>query len=272
MNYTNYLLFIHWFNNIINNKVNDEILLIVFDGPPQKRSTLIKKFKNSLKLDSKTYYYKVFDINEIDSIDKIEKTDDNTNILLLGNPFMEINQILNLNSKVLLSIYSNLLEWNFFQTKNRDLQLTEENIRTIINFKSEPKINETERYENYIEKRDPFKIINSNNYNTIYKSIFSVFLQLKTTIFREMEILQSNRTTFYSFWMKQIEQDIFILLNHKILTSRLAVAIYKTSTLKFFDSTTKIGLFYHDKLGIKAKTTQLPNIKPIEKVKAYNLD
>lgn len=237
-----------------------------------KKSILINKFKNNLKLDRKTYNYKFFNINEIDSIDKIERTDNNTNIILLGNPFMEINKILDSNSKILLSIYSNLLECNLFQTKNRDLQLSEENIKTIINFQNEPKINEVERYENYIEKSDPLKIIDSRNYNVIYKSIFSVFLQLKTTIFRNMEILQSNRTIFYSFWMKQIEQDILILLKYKILTSRLAVSIYKTSTLKFFDSTTKIGLFYHDKFGIKAKTTQLPNVKPIEKVKAYNLE
>lgn len=272
MNYTNCLLFTHWINNTITNKVNDEILLIIYDTSSVKRSTLINKLEKSLELDTKACNYMLFDINEIDSIDKIKRTNNSTNIILLGNPFIEISKILDSNNKILISIYSKLLECNFLQTKKRELSLSEENIRRIINLRDKPKINEFERYENYIEKRDPLKIINSNNYNIIYKSIFSIFSQFKTTIFRNIEVLQSNKTTYHPYWIEQIDQDIFILLEYKILTSRLAVAIYKTSTLKFFDSTTKIGLFYRNKLGVKAKTTQLPNVTSIKKVKAYNLN
>jgi hypothetical protein len=58
---------------------------------------------------------------------------------------------------------------------------------------------------------------------------------------------------------------------HKILTSRLAITIYKATTLKLTDTTTKIGTFYRKELGIRSKTIQLPNIKPIQRVKAYDL-
>lgn len=271
MNINNYLLVLHWLNNVIDNKLNDEILLIVLNSFYQGDENAIKKFEKIINLDINIYNYKIFDIKEIESINKIKKTEDNTNIILLGHPSMNINKILNSNTKVLLSVYSNLLECNLLKTKTKELRLSKETI----NIEDELEINEWERLEHYIEKKDPQKVIYSNNYNFIYKSIFSIFLKEIynnfLTVFYPFSILQSNQTTFPTFWKDQIEEDILILKNYKILTSRLAVAIYRSCTLSFFDSNTKIGLFYYDKLRIKAKTTQLP-IQNRQKVKAYDLN
>jgi hypothetical protein len=131
------------------------------------------------------------------------------------------------------------------------------------------------RYQTYIEQRDPIEIIKTFNYNIIRDHIYTLFMVQKGNshicLFSNIEILQSNKLTPVALWYKYIDQDIVILCSHKILTSRLAVALYKVTTLKFSDSNTKIGSYYSEKLKVKSVTVQLPDVKPIERVKAYKL-
>ena len=63
-----------------------------------------------------------------------------------------------------------------------------------------------------------------------------------------------------NLWKNIIKAEVYILRLYNILTSQLAVAIYRASTLQFSASTTKIGIFYRKNLGIKSKTIHLPNI------------
>lgn len=266
MNYTNYLLFMHWFNNIIKNKVNDEILFIRFSGNTQKRTRLINEFKNSLLLNKETQNYNIIDIKEINSFNEIEKIKDDKNIIVLGTYYTEINMIIDFNGKMLMTTYDNILNHNIDKTRKVNFILSEEMIIKTINSRGKPKIDEVMKYQNYVEKSDPLKIIFSNNYLKIKESIFNV-----SYFFENIEVLKSHKNNYRYDWDSRILEDIDILLKYKILTSRLAIAIYKTSTLKLLDSNTKIGLFFKNRLGIKSKTTQLPNTNPIQKVKAYDI-
>ncbi|QOY55695.1 hypothetical protein HUE87_05580 [Candidatus Sulfurimonas marisnigri] len=88
----------------------------------------------------------------------------------------------------------------------------------------------------------------------------------------------SKQNLNIQMWEKEIDEEIHILLSHNILTSQLAIAIYKACTLQFKDSNTKIGRYYYSHLGVRSKTMQLPNIynakykKPRRLAKAYDLN
>jgi len=270
MNYYKYLLVIHWFKKIIDNKINEEILLVIFDSPSQQKDILIKKFEENLKLDNKKYNYKLFDINKIDSVDDIKNMGEDSNIILLGHPLMKIDKIFDTDCKILFCLNSELLHYELKLNKKKQFIISEANLEKFTKTKKFD-INQAELYINYIEKKDPIKILNEKKYIDIYNQIFFMFIQNKSFLFTNIEVLQSNKTTPFMIWKKQIEEDISVLLKHKKLTSRLAVALYKSSTLRFYDSNTKIGNFYFRKFRINAKTTQLPEIKPIQRVKAYHL-
>ena len=106
--------------------------------------------------------------------------------------------------------------------------------------------------------------------NTIFDSI-SQYLN-------NLNILQSKRFIQCNYyWRLQIEKEIELLWQKKILTSRLAIAIYRATTLKFNDSNTCIGNFYNENLGIKSSSFHLTNIivkSDIKyvKLKVYHLD
>ena len=86
-----------------------------------------------------------------------------------------------------------------------------------------------------------------------------------------IEILQSNKGEYIPYWKKDIEDDFILLYSEKILTARLAVAIYKSSTLEFNASNKKIGIYFNKNLGIKSKTIKLGKRKQPNTLKAYKL-
>jgi hypothetical protein len=104
-------------------------------------------------------------------------------------------------------------------------------------------------------------------------SQWGVFPNNAFIVFSHNKLIQSDPTILYPRWKELIENDILILSTFKILTSRLAVTLYKMCTFKFYDSNTTIGNYYRKTIGVKSKTIQLPpNTKPIQKVKAYDLN
>ena len=54
-----------------------------------------------------------------------------------------------------------------------------------------------------------------------------------------------------------------MLKNHKVLTSRLAVIIYRTATLQVDASVTKIGRYIHEKTGTKSKSFNFSMMKSL---------
>jgi len=268
MDYYNHLLVNHWLSNVIDNKINNDILLFILRRKRNLKTNKKKEFEKNFNLD--TSNYKLFDIDEIDSLYEIMNSDLNTNIILLGHDSMDIDKVVYTNCKILICPYYDFIDYNV----NKKI-VSNETIKNICDSASKPEIDFLERCKYYIESRDPFKIINIDNPLVIYQNIFSLLLQKfefgEIIIFSHLEILQSNKITPFTLWKRFIEQDIYILIRCKILTSRLAIAIYKATTLKLNDSNKRIGLFYYKQFKIKAKTVQLPTVKPIQRVKAYDL-
>lgn len=262
MSLTNYILVLQWFKNVIENRVNNEILLIVFDLNYDEKSETMQKLEEKIKIDTKRYNYKSIDISKVESFNHMTN-----NTIVIGHPFMDVDKIFNLEHKILFTNYNNILE--------NDLYLNRlDTLHTIDNFKLDKfETFENEKYyDNYIEVANPMKIIFCNDYVIITKNIFSKFIQDSFIIFKNMDILQSNRVVPYIIWKKQIENDISTLLKYKILTSRLAIAIYKSCTLRLYDSNKKIGLYYYNKFGTKSRLTHIPKSNPPKKVKAYILN
>lgn len=268
MNYTNYLLTLHWFKNTIDNKLNDEILLIILNLNHKERLEKIEKLEKDLGLDNKKHNYESFDISKVESFNELK--DIKKNALVIAHDLIDINKISNLECNILLCFYNDILECNSPETRGRAKMLSKEDIEEVKDLKHEDSKTD-EFYDSFIKKNNPLDIIFSNDLNTISKCIFSKFIKNGFIIFNYFYILQSNRVIHETTWKKQIEKDISTLLKYKILTARLAVAIYKSSTLRLNDSNKKIGLYYHNELGIKSKLIHIPKSKPSKKIKAYNL-
>lgn len=256
MSFKNYYLVINWFLNIINNRLNKEILLIT-----EVDNILIKKLKEKYK----NYKLKVFNINEVTSVNNLKELEPNINILLIGNSFMNIQKIQNLDYKILYAEYKNIKTCNYL-LGNSNLIF---NIKKLISMeyyeiKFDKKINS---YLFYIEKKDPIEIINSKNFNYIYNNTLYLFVRAKYRLFKNIEEIQSNRKCYHEIFERHVEKDINYFLQKEILTSRLAIAIYKSSTLDFLATNTKIGNFFSKKFGTKSKTHRSNK----ETFKAYNL-
>lgn len=268
MNYTNYLLTLLWFRNTIDNKLNNEILLIIFNLNNKERCEEIQILEKNLGLDNKKYNYESFDISEVESFNNLKNN--NKNALVIAHDHIDINKISNLECNILLCFYNDILECNSLETKGKLRTLSKEDTLKIKDLKLED-YRDNDYYDNFIKKNNPLDIIFSNDYNVISKCIFSKLFQNGFIIFKNIDMLQSNRVVPQIIWKKQIQEDIFTLLKYKILTARLAIAIYKSSTLRLNDSNKKIGLYYHNELGIKSKLIHIPKSKPSKKIKAYYL-
>jgi len=135
------------------------------------------------------------------------------------------------------------------------------------------------RYIKVINKKDPFEIINSSDYVHISECLNHLFhpyiFNKYFNLFSSFEVLVSDRSS-YSFRRNSLqyifEMDIKLLMVEKKLTARLAIAIYKVCTLKFYDNNTTVGTFFRKKLGIKSKTYKTSKQYGSQILKVYDLE
>jgi len=255
----------HWFYNLINNKPNNEILLLVLPNLNNYK----KKLKESLlKLQVKNY-----ELITIDSITSINKLENNQNTIILGLPRMNINLLNNLQHCVLYSSWED--SYKSF--------LSNEHIDYIKKFTKKESIAKSNRYMYCYEQRDPMTLLNPLNRFLISdyiidSSIYSsrnIPFDFITQIFPHMYIHKYDGKRYIDDWKYLISKDISYLSKSNILTARLAIVIYKVTTFKFDDSSTRIGNYYREKLGVKSKTIRLPqNVYhiPDNTTKAYDLN
>lgn len=275
-NYTSQL--ITWLNNLKQNKLNDEILCIFleikkvdnFENFLSKRINILKDTFTKNNINSSSY--EIFDSQNFDNLSKIKSDLNNIIICNIGMDILKINDC---NSKLICVLFNDLI------TKKPDFQ---SNIEYIYINKQEPL---------FLLKEHSIKSEKENNiaqnyskayynYNTIYNMIFLAF-----KYYGNIKSFKSDNLLASKFFVKELEYDIDVLCYRNILTSKLAIALYKITTLKFNDSNTKIGTYYKKNLGITSKTTQLPNfekekiiikmlrekkieISPLEAVNYYN--
>ncbi|MAD42350.1 MAG: hypothetical protein CL623_08160 [Arcobacter sp.] len=246
-------LTIEWINNLVKNKINNSVLLLIIDHN-YKKEKLIDTIKKELEIiKAKNYEFKELE-------DVARDTEHIKNIIIIKEQGIDASNIESINCKILSCYYLDLFGYGF--TKKESLSEL---------FKVEiKKLDELINIEKplfYIQKRDPLDILSSENEKVMFEYINSIFWQSSSNknycVFNKYSILRYNDSI--------IRLDIMIFIKHKILTSRLAIIIYKVSTLNFRDSDTKIGLFYKKELKVKSKNMQLPKVKPPQIVKTYNL-
>lgn len=262
-------LILNWIEKAIKNEINDEILLLIFDHHKSRKENIKKDFENSLQLNKNCFH-----IIDLDNLNNLENLDKNSNIILFTNNYINCNKLANTDHKILSHIY---LSQNIMEKNLRNLLFNKEILK-----KEPPRINKFEECLYFIQKRNPLEVIATLNYTVIKSHIFSMFIQKvpnrEFKILDNLNILQSKRFIYGNYyWRLQIEKEIELLCQEKILTSRLAIAIYRATTLKFNDSNTRIGKFYNEKLGMKSSSFHLTNIivesdVKYVKLKVYHLD
>ena len=250
------ILLENWLLNLKKNINNEEILLITFKNILPKRSFLLfTEFQNMI-----TSFYPIAkeQIINLTDLKYINQIDDQKNIILIrmSNINNNNNQFKDYNKNILYIKFDN---YNIGQLTILFNKV--QNIKSL----NKLQIKQDLEYLFYIKKRDPLTVIKQN-----YSSIINLINNFNHTV------LKSNKTISDYIWFKYIKEEINILIMHKILTSQLAVAIYRASTLQFSDSNTKIGIFYRKSLGIKSRTIHFPDIykgkiKLNIKIKGYNL-
>lgn len=242
----------NWFLNVCNGRTNDTVLLL-FDAT----DFFIKDLEKQLKPYNQTFslinnHLKMFE-NKLGS---------------------DINIILNISSEKLIKNEEYVKDLYYLFSKTTFLFVHEESnlfsnelefylSGTLTSYDTYT-VKKNQRHLFYLELIEPYKLIkncsaselkNILKFNVKYGFI-SLFKNMKYTYL----IDQLNIEDAHSF--DNIYSDLKMLDSSKILTSRLAVVIYR-STLNIKATTTAIGRYFHKKTGSKSKTIKVnnPNIK-----------
>lgn len=262
-------LIANWLNNLTNNTtVNEEVLLIHFDEN-FKSKEMIEKIVNYVKLfcqrgthnrfitkeevkpkDNKSNdFYAISDLDAIyvinndtslETIHKIQKRKHN-------NLIIAINQYsYNLRSISRPMLYLKDSEINFYFDE------IEENFNL--------SINKEDRHLYYVEHLSIENLLLDKDYlyiedfllNSISKYIMTMSLN---TLIKDTSYKKTN------FRIDDlIEQDISLLVHYEILTSRLAIILFRLSFLDSEANKTKVGRYFSDKLHCKSKTINLQHL------------
>jgi len=251
-----------WMENFRNNVINNNILFLVFKNPNYMNLIIdTEKFEQVFFKDVDKDYYQLSNLRELDNINELLNYKGKKNIIVFGYRGMDIQKIADTSFEILL--FFNPQEYIFkFKTFNDLLTIdSSENLYILLNV---------------IKKRDPFKIIKFNDLVEIYDFVTFLFYlyvsNQKFFLFRSINILKSDKNRYrYIDCLNTFDKDIQLLVSKKKLTARLAIAIYKVSTLKFYDNDTIIGTFFRKSLGVKSKAYQLPYKAYPQIVKVYDL-
>jgi hypothetical protein len=124
-----------------------------------------------------------------------------------------------------------------------------------------PNINYTERYRYYLEFLPIVKIIQSNNFSVIENFIL-FHLSTKSYFNTDLDLLLHDTSYYENKFLLQelINADVYLFQTHSILTSRLAIVIYRLSFLNLNANKTQIGLFFKKELNVKSTTINLNNL------------
>jgi len=289
MHDTKKILIGNWFIKVAHGEVNDEILLFstknnvsfmsiqdsinaIMEGVPKQHSiqqVYSSKYRakyNLTESEEKSYAYQYISPNGY------------TIYLIDSHKINAINEIKNYKNKAknIIIISSNNYIYTDFSRSLLHLDVDDEinlkddfispqyiaNLQDIINTNiNPPKIIYTDRYKYYIEFLPIAKIIKSNNFSVIKEFIFfhltkSSYLNTSFDLLVHDTSYHDNKFVFEDL----IDADIYLLQTHRILTSRLAIIIYRLSFFNLSANKTQIGLFFKKELKIKSTTINLNNL------------
>jgi len=279
----------NWFMKVAREEINDEMLLFsttksvffmsaqdsinsIMDGVPKQYSTPYTTFNRydekyiPIESEKKVLKYKhvsaygytiyLMDSHNMNIINEIKNYQNkNKNIIIIAANNYSYTDF----SRSLLHLHiddeTNLKDKFIHPQYIRNLQHI---ISTNMN---PPNINYTERYKYYLEFLPIVKIIQSNNFSAIEDFIL-FHLSAKSYLNTDFDLLlhdtsyHENKFTLLDL----INADIYLFKTHSILTSRLAIVIYRLSFLNLSANKTQIGLFFKKELNVKSTTINLNNL------------
>lgn len=237
----------NWFRTLLTEKTNDEVLLL------RSMDNNIGKQINSLISESTNtkIKYKLIFLEEKKDLIRLKTF---KNIIIIINPNTNMLDIFGLKYSFLVVPSKSDFFTNMTSYISTDYIYTD---TLILN---------GERYLYYLDKIEPYTLIDTlSNINAakyinhiLFKSIFS------KELLDNIQILTKSTTYSYSStndFSNSINGDLHILKLDKILTSRLAVLLYRLSSKDIGANTTKIGRYFNEKTGNKSKVINVKSHK-----------
>ncbi|OHE18908.1 MAG: hypothetical protein A2540_06855 [Sulfurimonas sp. RIFOXYD2_FULL_37_8] len=244
----------HWLYNFKNKKPNSDILLISFRGEEQ--------FVNIKKI--------ILGVDEHCNIVRNNKSETNAKLsknYLLHNSLENYKKLFLEDSNIIMAS-SAPLSFNHFKIYEKPvLFLGVEILNTLGNllqniesYSEAPAVLEDMRYLFYIEQTNPIEFVKNENIeavrNFLYFRLFEQNETFRNPLVRTGSVIK--KTNFeecseLNLLKELINRDLILLENKKILTSRLAVVLYRVATLDTDENITAIGRFYSDALNLKSK-------------------
>ena len=223
----------NWFNNINEGKTNDEILLLI----GLNNDTEINIRADLTSISEKQYTDKFFTIEPLRNLIGLENIY-RQNIILYSTNSLNFEILANTNRRIICIVLDTdinpyiTIDWRF-----------NELILNSYKYKVRQKLDVYHDYLFYIKKRNPIEVINQNTESI--KNLLSFFLDK-----RHLSFKNSSRIFFRGYHF-DINKDIDYFDEKAILTSRLAIIIYKLSTLSDI-SDRIIGDYYTTKFGMSS--------------------
>jgi len=281
----------NWFMKVARGDINNEILLFstmknvsfisiqnsinsIMDGvPSQQDMTMNVRVPQSYR---KTYTpseseKKVLTYRYISQNGYTIYLMDSHNINIIN----EIKNYKNKNNNIIIIAANNYIYTNFsrpllYLHVDNEINHTNEfinpqyirNLQYIINNNiTSPNITYIERYKYYLEFFPIVKIIQSNNFSVI-KDFIRFRLNEKKYFQIDIDLLLHDTSYQENKFELQdlIDADIYLLQTYNILTSRLAIVVYRLSFLNLSANKTKIGLFFKKELNVKSTIINLNNL------------
>jgi len=207
----------NWFYLVKNNEINDSILVLMYVANLENKLTnLLRKYNIYLFISSQPLNYMQLNSQNHNSILLIDSTKN----------FLNIEQI-----KLKLLFVPAISE--FYKDSNSYINLLEF---------TDIQIDNSLKYLFWLEKDIPLDLIRGND------------VDLKNYILKRAWIMNSIQSHEKINIDTALYTDVKMLSENQLLTSRLAIIIYKTSKLEINANFTKIGRYWHEVIGTKSKT------------------
>ena len=245
-----YKLINKWFDTVKNDEINEELLFL-----DDMDDVLEKKLASNVSLKKK---YQILDVDSY--------LENNTwmygpkNIILYSRKEALKNDFSGkyIKEKILFvgkGCFSNsMMEELLSENKN--------NSTDIVNKSG---------YQYYVEKLEPLNIIDDINLEYFIKDriryIKSIYCyrNFLSLLLESIDYEEEN-------YLHIIDEDTIFFNSNRILRSRLAVLIYRISTLKLNASITEAGRYFSRELGIKSKTYSVTLLKKFNKIKKITIN
>ena len=231
-----------WFYRIYHGQENDCILLLLYTND------VTSNFQQELKSTLKKLGYG----NTRFTIASQLHVLNNKNLILIFDP----NKPNNLYGKVFLNQnYLPILYTDGFY------QEIEQYLEDSVNFTDSIPINNKLRYLYYWEHLDPLTLIKNYSKKEIYDFLFysiSTYLHhFRNNSYQKELVYDISYPEVPIMNNEPLKFDLTLLESKDILSSRLAVLIYRVATRNTLASTTEAGRYFHKEIGSKSKTLNL---------------